>query len=147
MDNQTAVIQNVVNTPMVRGSTTIATNGTVVNAPIVDINLGVTLQVTPRITPDGRIIMRVIPEVSAIDNLFFPLGNGQTSTSYKVQHLETTVAAADGETVLLGGMITRLEDKIENKVPWLGDLPGIGAAFRYRSYQKKKQELVIIMTP
>src|SRR5262249_4480745 len=103
--------------------------------------------VTPRITPDGRVIMRVIPEVSAIDSTMFPLGNGSFGTSYKTEHLETTVSAADGETVLLGGIIAKIDDKEENKVPWLGDLPVIGTAFRYRTYVNKKLELLIIMTP
>ena len=60
---------------------------------------------------------------------------------------ETTVIAQDGETVVLGGVITRRNEKDENKVPWLGDLPGIGALFRYRTENKTKTELLIIMTP
>src|SRR5204863_339576 len=76
-----------------------------------------------------------------------PLGNGQVSTSLNIQHLETTVSALDGETVVLGGLINSTDNKTENKVPWIGDLPGIGALFRYRTEVKKKTELLIIMTP
>jgi hypothetical protein len=47
----------------------------------------------------------------------------------------------------LGGLISKKDEKNENKVPWLGDLPGIGAAFRYRTYSNTKTELIIIMTP
>jgi type II secretory pathway component GspD/PulD (secretin) len=147
LDNQTGIIQVVTNTPVIQGAAVVSATGVVTNPPITTIPLGVTLQVTPRITPDGRVIMRVIPEVSALDSTTFPLGNGQFGTSYKVQHLETTVAAGDGETILLGGLMSKADEKNENKVPWLGDLPGIGAAFRYRNYQYKKTELVIIMTP
>jgi general secretion pathway protein D len=146
LDNQTAVIQNVTYFPIVTGGVTVTT-GVVTAPPITHVPLGVTMQVTPRITPDGRVIMRVIPEVSAIDSTTFPLGNGTVGTSYKTQHLETTVSASDGETVLIGGLITKVDTKNENKIPWLGDLPGIGAAFRYRTYDNKKLELVIIMTP
>jgi general secretion pathway protein D len=146
LDNQTAVIQVVTYFPIVSGAS-VVTTGVVTAPPIVHTPLGVTMQVTPRITPDGRVIMRVIPEVSAIDSTNFPLGNGTFGTSYKTQHLETTVSASDGETVFLGGLITKLDTKNENKIPWLGDLPGIGAAFRYRTYDNKKLELVIIMTP
>src|SRR5581483_9226160 len=63
------------------------------------------------------------------------------------QTVDTTVIAQDGETVVLGGLIHRADQKNENKIPWLGDLPGIGAAFRYRTQLKNKQELLIIMTP
>ena len=52
-----------------------------------------------------------------------------------------------GETVAIGGMIQKRDQKGENKVPWLGDLPYIGAAFRYRTQVKSKTELLIIMTP
>src|SRR5581483_2264443 len=61
--------------------------------------------------------------------------------------VDTTVVAADGETVAIGGLITRSDQKTENKVPWLGDLPLIGAAFRYRQQIKNKTELMVIMTP
>ena len=47
----------------------------------------------------------------------------------------------------IGGIITTLDDKIENKIPWFGDLPWVGAAFRYRTQDKVKQELVFILTP
>jgi hypothetical protein len=105
------------------------------------------MQVTPRITPDGRVLMRVIPEISSISPSTVNLGNGNVGTIFNKQHLETTVAAADGETVMLGGLITKRDEKNENKIPYFGDLPGIGALFRYRTYAKAKTELIIIMTP
>ena len=105
------------------------------------------MQVTPRITPEGRVLMRVQPEVSAIDNAFFPLGNGTTTVSFKVQTLQTTISAYDGETVMLGGMIQSRDEKNETKVPVLGDVPYLGSMFRYRSQYKTKTELLIIMTP
>src|SRR5713226_9493799 len=55
--------------------------------------------------------------------------------------------AQDGETVAIGGMIKKSDAKSENKIPWLGDLPYVGACFRYRTQQKAKTELLIIMTP
>jgi hypothetical protein len=57
------------------------------------------------------------------------------------------VIAQDGETVVLGGLISRRNEKDEAKVPWLGDLPGVGTLFRYRQQKKKKTELLIILTP
>src|SRR5262249_30182550 len=63
------------------------------------------------------------------------------------QTVDTTVIAQDGETVALGGLISKRDEKHENKVPWFGDLPYVGAAFRYRTMAKTKTELLIIMTP
>jgi hypothetical protein len=91
--------------------------------------------------------MRIIPEVSAVQSTSFPISPGVTGTSLSIQHLETTINAEDGETVLLGGLITKANDKNENKAPWLGDLPGIGSLFRYRFEVSKKTELIVIMTP
>ena len=145
LDKQAAVVAVGQQIPLNSGSNAVA-NGTVTVA-ITRQTVGVTLQVTPSITPDGRVMMRVIPEVSAVANVNFPLGNGQSSTSLSIQHLETTVNAEDGETVLLGGLISKQSQKNENKAPWLGDLPGIGALFRYRTETTAQTELIIIMTP
>src|SRR5206468_8605080 len=60
---------------------------------------------------------------------------------------ETTVSIEDGQTVVLGGLITYSDIRSENKIPWLGDLPVIGALGRYRTDTKKKQELLLILTP
>ena len=55
--------------------------------------------------------------------------------------------AADGETVAIGGMISKKDSKSENKIPWLGDLPILGAAFRFRTETRNKTEVLIILTP
>jgi type II secretory pathway component GspD/PulD (secretin) len=115
-------------------------------------NVGVMLSVTPRIGPNGQVIMRVIPEVSAAQPTPVVLGinaNGTTTnaTVFDTQTVQTTVTAQDGETVVLGGLITKNDAKQENKIPWLGDLPWVGAAFRYRTQTKDKRELLVILTP
>jgi general secretion pathway protein D len=91
--------------------------------------------------------MRVIPEVSSVASQTVPLGNGSLGTSINIQHMEATVSAYDGETVAMGGLILWKDNKTENKVPWLGDLPGIGVAFRYRTQAKNKTELLFMLTP
>jgi type II secretion system protein D len=128
-------------------SNTSVTSTGVITSNIAQKQIGVILNVTPRIAPDGRVIMRVTPEVSSLITTPFNLGNGQIGTGFNVQSVDTTVAAADGETVLIGGLITKNDARNENKVPWLGDLPGIGGLFRFRTRFVTKKELVIIMTP
>ena len=66
---------------------------------------------------------------------------------FNQQIVDTTVIARDGETVAIGGLITRSDAKNENKMPWLGDLPDVGTLFRYRQQIKSKQELLVILTP
>ena len=92
-------------------------------------NVGVELQVTPRISPDGKVLMRVDADgVVAWPTTSISLGNGVTAVAFNVQDVDTTVTAQDGETVAIGGLISRNDTKTENKVPWLGDLPYVGAA-------------------
>ena len=144
-DNQTALINVGQEIPIV--SSTSVTGTGIITQNIDRRNVGVILQVTPRITPEGRILMRVTPEISSVDPTPLNLGNGNMGTVLNIQHLETTVSAYDGETIVLGGMISRRDTKNENKAPWLGDLPYLGALFRYRTQQRSKTELIIIMTP
>jgi hypothetical protein len=60
---------------------------------------------------------------------------------------QATVSAANGETIILGGLITKRSLSVERKVPWLGDIPLLGNLFRYDSEQTKRTELLIVMTP
>jgi len=92
-------------------------------------------------------MMRVIPEVSSVAATTISLGNGVTATQFNVEHFETTVSARDGETVAIGGLIQKRDTKNENKYPWLGDLPYVGTLFRYRTQDKTKTELLVILTP
>jgi hypothetical protein len=107
----------------------------------------VELDVTPKISPDNKVLLRVTPQVSSTAPTNVSLGNNVTAVAINQQTVDTTVLCSDGETVAIGGLITRRDTKNENKIPWLGDLPGVGVLFRYRTQAKNKQELLIIMTP
>lgn len=60
---------------------------------------------------------------------------------------QATVSAADGETIVLGGLITKSTQQFHRQVPWLGDIPVLGRLFRYDSNQMRRTELLIILTP
>jgi type II secretory pathway component GspD/PulD (secretin) len=109
--------------------------------------IGTTLTVVPRISPDGRILMRVEPSIIAPQSTLVSLGNGQFATAFTQQAVQTTVSVMDGETMVLGGLITKTDNRTENKVPWLGDLPYIGAAFRFRSQTQERREILVVLTP
>ncbi len=144
LDKQVAYL-NVGKSIPIPGTPVVTGNLVVPAAPTYQ-NTGITLQVTPQITPDGRVLMRVLPSISSVGESF-NIGAGTTAPAFNQQQLETTVAANDGETIMLGGLITKREEKNENKIPFLGDLPFLGAAFRYRTYKNQKTEMIIIMTP
>ncbi|MGL4419900.1 MAG: secretin N-terminal domain-containing protein, partial [Gemmataceae bacterium] len=144
MDSQAGFFQVGQQFPIL-GNTTNNINGVV--QAVTYVNTGVTMRVTPRINPDGKVLMRVEPQISAPSSTQVSLGNGTQATAIDTQALETTVLASDGETVVLGGLIRRTDQKTQAGIPWLSDLPYIGAAFRYRTQQLQRRELIFIVTP
>jgi type II secretion system protein D len=145
LDSQTAAVSIGQDVPIV-GSTNVTATGLVTTA-VDRRNVGVLLRVTPRITPDGKVLMRVFPEISTVIPQPVTLAAGVTSTAFNIQQVETSCVAQDGETVVIGGMIQQSDDKVENKIPCLGDLPYIGGAFRYRTQVRLKREILVILTP
>ena len=144
LDNQTANLLVGVNIPYSTGTTTTATG--FATSAIAYQPTGVLMNVTPRISPDGRVLMRVNPEVSSLSPSTITLGT-IVAPEFITQSITTTVACNDGETIVVGGLISKSDEKNENKIPWFGDLPYVGAAFRYRSQAKTKKELLVILTP
>lgn len=117
---------------------------------------GIILEVTPRITPDDRIVMQVHAERSAYDlnsTSYVTLVNASatqgaiTAPVKDISTALTTVSVANEQTIVLGGMIQKTEDNITRKVPWLGDIPILGQAFRFDSHSTRRTELLIFLTP
>jgi type IV pilus assembly protein PilQ len=77
----------------------------------------------------------------------FQTARGGSVPSIDTRELETTVLVANGDTVVLGGIFQDENASNEEKVPWLGDVPGLGALFRRRANESKKRELLIFVTP
>lgn len=104
------------------------------------------LEVTPLITPDNRIVMTLTVAQDSIGE-FVPSGNGGQVPTIDTTSVETEALVGDGQTLVLGG-IFKMEslDTIE-KVPVLGDLPGVGRLFRNTSKNQQKQEILIFITP
>jgi type II secretory pathway component GspD/PulD (secretin) len=146
LDGQLATMHVGQDFPYNAGSNATAT-GVISQAVARKTDLGVTLTVIPKINPDGRVVMRVTPVISSVDPAPVNLGNGQTGTAFNVQSFDSTVTVTDGETIVLGGLITNTENRIQNSIPILGDLPYIGAGFRYRTLTHTKKELLVVITP
>ena len=115
--------------------------------------VGITLRVTPRITPDGMIAMNVFADKSSLAPVGVPVfvdaatGTAVESPIINQSQAVTTVNVPNGQTIVIGGMITKSDGTSERKVPWLGDLPIVGKAFRYDGTTTSRTELLIFLTP
>jgi type II secretory pathway component GspD/PulD (secretin) len=112
-------------------------------------NLGTILKVTPRITANSNVAMKIIPEVSNIDSKDRQIINGSVNEAnvYAIRKMEADVMVPSGNTLVMGGLLSDSSTKSYNKVPILGDLPGIGMAFRRDSKSRNKANLLIFITP
>jgi general secretion pathway protein D len=126
-------------------------------------NIGVTLDVTPTAYPDRRIDLDITPQVIDFEG-FIDYGQAITQGSvssadvvelaesvvnqpvFSVRTLTTKVQVVDGQTVAMGGLIREDVQKVDDKVPILGDIPGIGRLFRSKVEQNIKKNLVIFVT-
>jgi type IV pilus assembly protein PilQ len=104
------------------------------------------LQVTPQITPDGRIIMDLEVTQDSVGE-FVPSATGGLVPSIDTRSVVTQVLVNDGETVVLGGIFETERRETISKVPVLGDLPGVGRLFKSTSNSSNKAELLIFVTP
>ena len=106
---------------------------------------GVILEVTPQISKDGYVTMNLKPSVTELEPSRF-LGPPAAYDVHK-RAAETTVIVKDGETVVIGGLIKSKHQDSVNKVPFFGDIPVLGAAFRYKSKDNTDRELIVFITP
>ncbi|HUW81391.1 MAG TPA: secretin N-terminal domain-containing protein [Phycisphaerae bacterium] len=109
--------------------------------------VGVILKVTPQINPDGFVIMEVEPEISSITSSSVTISEGLQVPIFNERSASTTITVRDGESAVIGGLMTTSEDRAVNKVPILGDIPILGNLFRATTNQKSKTELLIVLTP
>ena len=105
------------------------------------------LTVTPQITPDNNIIMDLRVSKDNVGDIISTGGLGGTVPSIDTRSVETQVLVKDGQTVVLGGIYETERRETINKVPVLGDIPFVGAAFRSKQVTNNKAELLIFVTP
>ena len=151
LDNRPALLRIAQEVPRINGFTT--NNNGQVNPVVEQAEAGIILSVTPTISPDGNILMSLTAEKSSIDPtvgvaLFRDAQNGDIVSPIKeLTQAQSTVVVPDEQTIVLGGLITREITNIERKVPWLGDIPLVGQAFRYDQNSNVRKELLIFLTP
>ncbi len=108
---------------------------------------GVSLAYTPTVLSDGRISLRVRPEVSQLDYSNAVSLNGTRVPGITSRRVETTLELGSGQSMMIGGLLQNSHNNSIQKTPFLGDLPILGALFRSNSFQRNETELVIIITP
>jgi len=108
---------------------------------------GVSLAFTPTVLGDGRISMRVRPEVSQLSAAGAVTLNGFEVPSFTTRRAETTVELGSGQSFMIGGLLSSGHNNSVDKAPFLGDLPILGALFRSKSFRRTESELVIVVTP
>ncbi len=104
------------------------------------------LKVTPQITPDDRIILDLTVSKDSIGQVL-PSATGGFVPSIDTREITTQVLVNDGQTVVLGGILETERRDTVNKVPFLGDVPGLGVLFRSKGKTDNKDELLIFVTP
>jgi len=153
LDNRPALIRMVREQQIISGFNVNNTTGAL--NPLLDQDdAGITLQVTPTISPDGNILLALTAEKSqfipgagpvlTFDDQGNPLSRG---TVKDLAQAETTVVVADEQTIVLGGLITKSTDSLKRRVPWLSDVPVIGDAFGFETENVRRTELLIFLTP
>jgi pilus assembly protein CpaC len=108
---------------------------------------GVSLAFTPIVLADGRISMRVRPEVSQLSDANGVNLGGFAIPSLTTRRAETTVELGSGQSFMLAGLLQNNGSNSIKKAPFLGDLPILGTLFRSNDFQRSETELVIIVTP
>jgi pilus assembly protein CpaC len=108
---------------------------------------GVGLAFTPYVLEDGRISMRVRPEVSELSTEGSIRLNGFDVPALTTRRAETTVELGSGQSFMIGGLLRNAHTNTVDRAPWLGSLPVIGALFRSNRFRRAETELVIIVTP
>lgn len=152
LDNQAARVQVGALVPRITGvqSSTVG----VANPTVADTPVGIILQVQPRTSPDGTIVMSVYaeksfvgPEAQGIPIFTDAAGNVIRSPQIPITTAQTIVSAKSGQTIILGGLITKELNENTNRIPYLADMPVFGRLFRFDTVSDERTELLIIMTP
>jgi type II secretory pathway component GspD/PulD (secretin) len=153
LDNQTATIEVTRGYPVINMSG--GTQNSAGSSSVTYSNVGTILEVTPRISANDFIWLKVTPVVSSFfGNVIVTVagGGGNSSTSYPVpefdyRKIDSQVMIPNGNTLVMGGLVTDNPTASYAKVPVLGDIPGLGWAFRSESKATTKDNLIIFLTP
>jgi pilus assembly protein CpaC len=110
-------------------------------------NFGVSLSYTPTVLANGRISLRVRPEISELSSQGAIVLNGFQVPALTTRRTETTIELGSGQSFMIAGLLSNNSQNAIDKAPGLGDVPILGNLFRSRQFNRGETELVIIVTP
>lgn len=147
LDNETAELSVTRAFPIFKN--TAGTQGSPGGSEVTYTNLGVLLKVTPRISANNFVNLRVEPEVSSVFDTARKVVSDTVNEAdiYDIRKIQTTVMIPSGNTLVLGGLVRDSINTGHVKVPVLGDIPGLGSLFRKDSKSRDKSNLLIFITP
>ena len=108
---------------------------------------GVMLAFTPTVLDEGKIAMKVSPEVSDLDFANAITTNGFVVPALSTRRMSTNLEVKDGQTFAMAGLLKDEDRNVVSKVPLVGDVPILGNLFRSSNWQKQQTELVVLVTP
>lgn len=144
LDNEEARIIVGQNIPIVTGSYA-QTGSTATVTPFQTFtrqDVGLTLRVRPQVSENGTVKLQIFQEVSSIQNF-----SAATGVILNKRNVESNVIVEDGQIIVLGGLIGDNYTDGTSKIPWLGDLPLIGALFRYDNKSRTRTNLMVFIRP
>lgn len=144
LNNKEASINITTQIPYTTTETTASTPPTS-TTKVTYLTTGIVLSVTPTITSDGRISMKINPSISQPSATVTPVAGG--APGIDTRSADTNVIVTDGETIVIGGLISDTQSEAVFKVPILGDIPILGYLFRKKSMSRNRMELLIFVTP
>lgn len=144
-NNKTASIQVGDNVAIATG--TERTPQGAVRADVTREDIGIILDVTPRISSDGFVQMDIAPKISSLTQRSTQISEDFSAPIINQRTVKTVVNVKDGQSVVIGGLIQSSEEERKTKVPGLGDLPIVGEIFKTNKKSNVKTELLVILTP
>jgi len=157
VNNQKAVIRVGSDEYFVTGisSNTTSNAASVTSTPNIELSpffSGISLDVTPQISENGEVILHIHPVVSNVQDQqkVFTVGDEEFALPLALRGIresDSIVKAANGQVIVLGGLMTEYSDNKDGKRPWLGDIPVVNTLFKTKSKMSSKTELVILLRP
>ena len=144
LNNKEAAINITTQIPYTTSETTGSTPP-ITTTKVTYLTTGIVLRVLPTITSDGRVSLKLNPDVSQVSPTVTAVAGGAPGIDRR--SVDTSVIVRDGETIVIGGLIHDFKSEGEFKIPLLGDLPLLGWLFKKKTSERVRRELLIFVTP